>query len=471
MQAKRTPLLLTAHRGLPKIGQYLLQEGATVTYSVLRTIGLKAHAEWIPVLQECKVNLNGYSAAILHGTMSMCYSTYSDDVREGFCQSQRDMVEKLLSAGVNPNIKHINEVGYASGSSPGHTAASSQQEVQQQCHLVEILINHGWDINSRDNDGHTVLHLAAKQRNDCLQKLLIDSGASVDVRDESGSTPLLCLIESHKSVLYLSMLSLDEPVHHMIWYFIEHGADVNATNLDGFGVLDGLLSVPSGYHKELTYVLFSTGVILPKEVKNEEILDLFALSRLIQAGCMHRSLLQQLLMESIRENRREGYSLVLHANPTFIYKSPLLAEDGSELYEVYANDRSKPPSLIAWCVYTLRRHLVSITEGKSLIPTIVSMKLPAAMEDLMTLKCFTVETKAFGEDRNPEDFVYRTYQLASSDDEEEKSTSQDSRDASDYYNGSSIDSDAQSSISDGDNTEDVDNGVEQNEQVPLITKL
>ena len=58
--------------------------------------------------------------------------------------------------------------------------------------LVERLISEGADVNQRRADGVTVLMRAVRyNRNPDIVKILIDSGATIDARDESDETALM----------------------------------------------------------------------------------------------------------------------------------------------------------------------------------------------------------------------------------------------------------------------------------------
>jgi ankyrin repeat protein len=49
---------------------------------------------------------------------------------------------------------------------------------------------HGADVNARDNNGVTPLHIAAENGNCDLVSILIANGADVNVKDKAGESPL-----------------------------------------------------------------------------------------------------------------------------------------------------------------------------------------------------------------------------------------------------------------------------------------
>ena len=56
--------------------------------------------------------------------------------------------------------------------------------------IARSLIARGDDVNSRDEDGDTPLHFAARWGNPANVQVLLDAGADVMARDKFGLTPL-----------------------------------------------------------------------------------------------------------------------------------------------------------------------------------------------------------------------------------------------------------------------------------------
>lgn len=55
---------------------------------------------------------------------------------------------------------------------------------------AEILIENGADVNATGDMGQTPLHIALSRRNEELVRFLVCSGARTDIRSEFGETPL-----------------------------------------------------------------------------------------------------------------------------------------------------------------------------------------------------------------------------------------------------------------------------------------
>lgn len=60
--------------------------------------------------------------------------------------------------------------------------------------LMQLLIDHGCDLNMRDEDGISALHKAAARLNLQAVELLVKAGANVSIRDKQGPTPLHYLV-------------------------------------------------------------------------------------------------------------------------------------------------------------------------------------------------------------------------------------------------------------------------------------
>ena len=70
------------------------------------------------------------------------------------------------------------------------------------------------DVNAKDEDGRTPLHLAVVSANRDVYQLLVDKGANVNAKDRDGRTPL-----------HLAVESADADV---IKFLLDKGADINA---------------------------------------------------------------------------------------------------------------------------------------------------------------------------------------------------------------------------------------------------
>lgn len=93
-------------------------------------------------------------------------------------QDDDDLVEKLLSAGANPNL--ISK-GY-----PIYFVAVKKGSIE----ILERLIRVGIDVNAKDKWGDTALIWAARAGDEGIVSLLLDQGADVAIRNYQGRSAL-----------------------------------------------------------------------------------------------------------------------------------------------------------------------------------------------------------------------------------------------------------------------------------------
>lgn len=100
-----------------------------------------------------------------------------------------ESVKSLLKKGAD-----INQVGlYRDGSALHLAARSGQQEIAQ------LLIDSGATVDIRDLSDYTPLHNAAWNGNLDMVKLLLNAGADITARNYSGFTPLACAYRNNQT--------------------------------------------------------------------------------------------------------------------------------------------------------------------------------------------------------------------------------------------------------------------------------
>jgi hypothetical protein len=121
-------------------------------------------------------------------------------------EGQLDAVQWLIEHGANVNLQQNNGrassrevVGIPRKHSGTVNATTAQDHGGSPLHLasannhfktMQLLIQHGADVNARDNGSSTPLHLASRWGGAESVQLLILHGADVNARDEEDSTPL-----------------------------------------------------------------------------------------------------------------------------------------------------------------------------------------------------------------------------------------------------------------------------------------
>jgi len=113
----------------------------------------------------------------------------------------------LLDRGISCNVD-----SFATCSSEGDAAA------------VHLFLQAGFDPDSRNRHGVTMLCLAVRNRHLAVAEALLDGGASIDLKaDDRGYTPLMDAVKSG-------------PAEHVA-FFLERGADPNIESKDGQSAL------------------------------------------------------------------------------------------------------------------------------------------------------------------------------------------------------------------------------------------
>ncbi|XP_044749287.1 ankyrin-3-like [Coccinella septempunctata] len=91
-----------------------------------------------------------------------------------------NFVRRLLSCGSNPNLP-----GPLGGNSL-HILVAKQSSNTRSLKMAEVLIEYGASVNLRDDDGNTPLHLAVCVKSERLTEFLLKKGADINVKNIHG---------------------------------------------------------------------------------------------------------------------------------------------------------------------------------------------------------------------------------------------------------------------------------------------
>jgi ankyrin repeat protein len=134
-------------------------------------------------------------------------------------ENNLEQFEKLLTSGANPNYRDIN-------AKPSERPVVMElAAVHDESKYLELAIQHGGNPESLDGyKSKTILFESSKHSKLNNVKILVESGAKIDSLDGNGSTPL------HVAI---SVKNYD-----IAYYLIKSGASLNVKNKWGYTPLD-----------------------------------------------------------------------------------------------------------------------------------------------------------------------------------------------------------------------------------------
>ncbi|MBR0251102.1 MAG: ankyrin repeat domain-containing protein [Synergistaceae bacterium] len=134
-----------------------------------------------------------------------------------------DILHDCLRNDVKAGNTGMTDILLESGISLGEHCVESLYPSLENPKILQAFINYGWNVNSHDENGYTLMLYAASECSYKCVKLLVEAGADVNARDKNGYTPLMSIDFGYKS----------DTAHEILKYLLANGADINASADNG----------------------------------------------------------------------------------------------------------------------------------------------------------------------------------------------------------------------------------------------
>jgi serine/threonine-protein phosphatase 6 regulatory ankyrin repeat subunit B len=156
-----------------------------------------------------------------------------------------EFVRTLLNHGAKVNAEN------SRGETSLHRLLKGQKFVDSECPrvaLAQLLLERGANVNTRDKDQITPLHLASDNRSFDVTQLLVDFGADINAKNAQGQTPFSQLMKSSSGHEHSHL--------DLILFLLKRGADINTRSKDNTTALH---SASKYGLPEVTRVLLNRG--------------------------------------------------------------------------------------------------------------------------------------------------------------------------------------------------------------------
>ncbi|CAG0905905.1 unnamed protein product [Cyprideis torosa] len=218
-----TALHWAAVRAHPRLVSLLLQHGARVDAEDWRkrTPLLEAIGRW-SFLSEEEARLECVKVLLQAGAnIRHCDEKGDNALHHATSSRYLSIAQHLLT--VDPSLCLVKN---SIERTALHIAADNAQPA-----IISLLLQHGADVDARDNEGQTALHVAAQWGHPAIISLLLQHGTRVDEEDKEKRTPLLLAIGRWSSP------SKEEDRLECVKLLLQAGANIRHCDEDGDNAL------------------------------------------------------------------------------------------------------------------------------------------------------------------------------------------------------------------------------------------
>lgn len=143
------------------------------------------------------------------------FLTYDEGVPSVALAEDLPLLRAMLLHKVDVHLRAVDNESLAGENSTAlHFAAKLGR-----LHTVELLVQHGADVNAQDETGATPLILVTQRTHIDMARLLLSHGAHINAEDGEGYTPLMWAVLNDNRA--------------MVRLLLEKGANVNSQNEEG----------------------------------------------------------------------------------------------------------------------------------------------------------------------------------------------------------------------------------------------
>ncbi|MFV0934802.1 ankyrin repeat domain-containing protein, partial [Wolbachia endosymbiont of Nasonia vitripennis] len=205
----KTPLHLAAERGMIEVALKLLSAQSTDIHALAFNRHSPLHLailnQQFSFTKLLVINLADITQVDKSG--NNCFHLAAQ------CSDEKIMDFLIKSKEYKPYINMLNK----RNQSPLHVALVS---TPNSLSLIQILIDHGAEVNLKDGENYFPLHLAVMKKDIEIMKLLVNAGADVNLSSKDHGTPLQLAVKDDEVDLVETLVKL--------------GADLKAKDKDGY---------------------------------------------------------------------------------------------------------------------------------------------------------------------------------------------------------------------------------------------